>query len=118
KLEMGMRVYKAGHDRHIAQINVLPPLDPTRRLAFGPTRDDAIAIDRDPAVADRRPGNRNNPGGVIADHCNRVDLPVRLRGGYKRSSAGTDASPSARAVASSSIRGTSRSRKMGSPRIR
>ena len=42
-------------------------------------------------------------------------LPGRLRAGYRFSSSGTLVSPSARAVARLSMRGTSRSLKIGSP---
>ena len=46
-------------------------------------RDDAAAIDGEPAVADRRLADRQNPGRVIADQLGmtRSCLPARLRAG-------------------------------------
>ena len=51
------------HDDRIIEADVLGAV---RRHAPA-SCDNAAAIDRDPAVTDRRPADRQNPGGVIAN---------------------------------------------------
>src|SRR5262249_44019470 len=113
ELQMRVRVDEAGQDHHVPEIQIAPPTPRPRP----PERDDAAAVDRHPPVSNGRPADRKHPGGAVANQSSRSVLPLRLRAGYRRSSAGTEWSPSSRAVTSSSIRGTSRSRNTGSPRI-
>ena len=79
--------------------------------------DHATAIGAHPSSADGRPGDRKNPGGAVEDQwpVSRAFFSAALRAAYRLISGGREVSPSARATASSSIRGTSRSRKIGSP---
>ena len=116
ELEMGVRVDETRHHRHVSQLDVAGAVGGRRAMA---ERDDAAAIDGEPAVARRRLADGQHPGRVVADQwgMTRSRLPAWLLAGYFSSSSGTLVSPSARAVASSSMRGTSRSRKIGSPRM-
>jgi len=78
---------------------------------------DQIAVDGDDTADDRRTRDRDHPRCAIADHTEgrreglryvrlRSFFSAALRAAYWLSSPGRDVSPSARAVASSSTRGT------------
>ena len=67
QLEVRVRVDQAGQERDLAEIDDVARRRPDAAPGRA-ERDDAAAVDRDPAVADRRLGDRQHPGGVIADH--------------------------------------------------
>src|SRR5438874_2226644 len=125
ELEMRVRVHQAGQQCHGAQIDF-----PFRwKIAWTRVaeRDDAAPFGQDPAVPDGRLGDWKHPRGSVLRHSGLQTahdpqsamplccFPDRLLAGYRLSSSGTLVSPSSRAVARLSMRGTSRSRKIGSP---
>jgi hypothetical protein len=134
---MRVGVDEAGQDRDIAEIDRLDrrwPNDGGRSFRTGVRRPwraeagrtlageggathHATATGEHPSSAHRGRGNRENPGGTVEDQwpVSRAFFSAALRAAYRSISGGRDVSPSARATASSSIRGTSRSRKIGSP---
>ena len=90
-----------------------------RQFVTAAKADDTPAFDSDPSVLYRRCRDGQDPRGLVDDQCpvRRAFFSAALRAAYLTISGGRLVSPSARATASSSIRGTARSRKMGSPRI-
>ena len=74
---MRVRVDEPGEERDGAQVDVGGVRVGWFVRAACP---DAAFVDRDPPVANRRPDDRNEPGGAIPDQA-RDDLPARLRAG-------------------------------------
>ena len=128
---MRVGVDEARKDRDITEIDRLDRDIFLRTCVQGPWRAEAgrafageggnthhaTAAGGYPSSPDGRRGNRKNPGGAVEDQwpVSRAFFSAALRAAYRLISGGRDVSPSARATASSSIRGTSRSRKIGSP---
>ena len=80
-----MRVDEPRQDGDAAEIDrphAVPRVGPDAR-ALGAVRDDAAAVDRDPAVANRRAADRQDPGRVVSNQweMTRSCFPARLRAG-------------------------------------
>ena len=94
-----------------------PTLQELGNYLAGRATNDVAAISKDPPSAKRSREDRQNPGGAVENQwpVSRAFFSAALRAAYRTISGGRETSPSARATASSSIRGTLRSRKIGSP---
>ena len=79
QLEVRVRVHQARQNRHVTEVALALVTAGGRT----PQRDDPAAIDRHPAVPDRRLGDRHEPPRAIADQweMTRSCLPARLRAG-------------------------------------
>ncbi len=106
---MRVGVDQAGQERHVAQI-----VGRRGRRAVTDAHDAAVR-DVDPAAGQRRAIDRQHPSRANDHRASRALRPGALRAAYARRSAASPAAPSARAIASACIRGTSRSWNTGSP---